>query len=107
MYSGYDSGIERDIDLLLKWRQTWPDKDADFVADSTTYHGNIGRIYRVDHDPMAGKWFWAVNAFGAEISRNIGALSGHADSLGKRRGRSNALGSRLSRGAAWMFLRCR
>lgn len=74
--------MENDIDLLLKWRQTWPEKDADYIAESTTYHGSIGRIYRIEenHGPMGGKWFWAFNAFGPEISRNIGQLTGHTDS---------------------------
>ncbi|MER8571287.1 hypothetical protein NKG99_07555 [Mesorhizobium sp. M1409] len=50
-----------DIELRLKWRQTWPDKEADFVAESSIRHGSVGRIYRFDHGPSAGQWFWAMN----------------------------------------------
>lgn len=64
------------LPLLLKWRQTWPDKEADYVADASNYNGSVGRIYLYEHGPQKGMWFWAMNAFGPEISRNVGKLSG-------------------------------
>ena len=68
------------IPLRLRWRQTWLDRENDFAAEATAYKGSVGRIYQHDHGPTAGKWFWAFNAFGDDISRNIGAVSGYADS---------------------------
>jgi hypothetical protein len=57
------------LPLRLHWRQTWPDKEADYVADADGYTGGVGRIYRYGHGPQQGLWFWAMNAHGPEISR--------------------------------------
>lgn len=74
-------GMEPEIELRLKWRQTWPNKDADYVAEHHGYDGPVGRIYKsVKPGSLESDWFWAMNAFGAEISRNISTLSGHAAS---------------------------
>ncbi|WP_311029372.1 hypothetical protein [Mesorhizobium koreense] len=54
------------LPLRLHWRQTWPDKDADYVADADGYTGGVGRIYRHDTGPQQGIWFWAINAHGPE-----------------------------------------
>lgn len=62
--------------LRLKWRQTWPDREADFVAEGNDYTGSIGRIYVYDSGPQEGNWFWAMNAHGPEISRNFDKLHG-------------------------------
>lgn len=62
--------------LRLNWRQTRPDRDADYIAETTNYPGNVGRIFRHDSGPDAGSWLWAMQADGHEISRNIGELHG-------------------------------
>lgn len=75
--SGYVSAMEdSEIDLKLRWRQTWDDHENDFAAYAPTYDGSVGRIYLHEDGPMQGKWFWAFQGFGPEISRNIGKLSG-------------------------------
>ncbi|HEV2505136.1 MAG TPA: hypothetical protein VGV39_18810 [Mesorhizobium sp.] len=60
--------------LRLNWRQA--DREADYVADADGYDGSVGRIYLRDAGPQQGLWFWAMNAHGSEISRNIGSLNG-------------------------------
>jgi hypothetical protein len=64
------------IPLRLRWAATWPDKDADFAAETPSYNGPVGRIYRHDTGFQAGNWFWSFQAFGDEISRNVGDTSG-------------------------------
>jgi hypothetical protein len=64
------------LPLRLHWRLTWPDKDADYVADADGYIGGVGRIYRHEHGPQKGGWFWAMNAHGPEISRAADKLHG-------------------------------
>ena len=63
------------LPLLLTWRQTWPDKEADYVAAASNYD-HVGRIYRHNGGPQDGMWFWSLTAFGPEISRNIGHCQG-------------------------------
>ncbi|CAM5517584.1 hypothetical protein ACHMW4_21540 [Mesorhizobium sp. UC22_110] len=60
--------------LRLNWRQA--DREADYVADADGYDGSVGRITLRDAGPQQGLWFWAMNAHGTEISRNIGSLDG-------------------------------
>lgn len=60
--------------LRLHWRQA--EREADYIADADGYDGSVGRIYLHDAGPQQGLWFWAMNAHGAEISRNIGSLNG-------------------------------
>lgn len=64
------------LPLRLKWRQTWPEREADYVAYADSYGDIVGRIYRHDSGEQAGNWFWSMTAFGLEISRNIGRLTG-------------------------------
>ena len=64
------------LPLRLHWRQMWPERDADYVAEADTYNDLVGRIYRHDDGAQAGMWFWSMTAFGHEISRNIGKLTG-------------------------------
>lgn len=64
------------LPLRLRWRQTWSDHDADYVANADGYNGGVGRIYLYDSGPQKGMWFWSMTAHGFEISRNIGNLSG-------------------------------
>lgn len=64
------------IILRLKWRQTWPEKESDFICEVTDYQGSVGRIYLFDTGPQQGSWFWAMQAHGDDVSRNIGKLSG-------------------------------
>lgn len=70
------------IPLRLKWHPTWPDKEADFTAETPTFNGHVGRIYFIPehHGPQAGNWFWSFLAFGDEISRNVGDTSGYEGS---------------------------
>lgn len=67
------------LPLRLKWLATWPDKEADFSALAVGYHDSVGRIYLYDSSPSK-TWFWAMNAHGPEVSRNVGALHGIAGS---------------------------
>jgi hypothetical protein len=64
------------LPLRLRWRQTWPDRDADYVADADGYTGGVGRIYRHQHGPQQGMWFWSLTAHGPEISRAADKLHG-------------------------------
>jgi hypothetical protein len=64
------------LPLRLKWRQSWPDREADYVAHADAYGDIVGRIYRHDSGEQTGKWFWSMTAFGYEISRNVGRLTG-------------------------------
>lgn len=64
------------IPLRLRWRQTWPERENDFVAETGDYQASIGRIYLYDSGPQQGLWFWAFQAFGDDVSRNIGKLTG-------------------------------
>ncbi len=70
--------MEHEIKLRLKWRQTWPDREQDFVASASGYDGPVGRIYE-QQKPGSGDihWFWAFQASAGEVSRNIGTTSGH------------------------------
>jgi hypothetical protein len=75
------SDDSENIVLRLKWRKTWEDREDDFVAQAPSYNGSVGRIYFVPehHGPKVESWYWAFQAFGDDISRNIGNLHGHAD----------------------------
>ena len=64
------------LTLRLRWRETWPDRSADYVAEAAGYTGTIGRISVYDAGPQQGMWFWAMNAHAPEISRNVGELHG-------------------------------
>jgi hypothetical protein len=64
------------LPLRLHWRETWPDRDADYVADADGYSGGVGRIYRHDAGPQQGMWFWSLTAHGPEISRAADKLHG-------------------------------
>jgi len=64
------------LPLCLNWRQSSPDSEADYVAETETYAGTVGRIYRRYGGPQAGLWIWAMQADGHEISRNVGELHG-------------------------------
>lgn len=63
-------------DLQFKWRKTWEDRENDFSG----FDGKrtIGRFY-LKFVPGGHKWFWAMQADGADIDRNAVALSGIAD----------------------------
>lgn len=77
--------MENDPDrivLRLKWRPTWPDKEADFAAEAPSYNGPVGRIYRHDTGLHAGNWLWAFQAFGDDIGHNVGNTSGFEPSAG-------------------------
>lgn len=68
---------DHEIELRLRWKHTWDDKENDFVAEVDGYAGSVGRIYRHDSGGyLKGNWFWAMNAHGPEISRNIEPLFG-------------------------------
>lgn len=46
------------IELRLKWRCTWPDREHDFTAE--TERGYSTRIYwRSTGSPETAGWFWA------------------------------------------------
>jgi len=71
------SGMEHEIELRLKWRHTWPDREQDFVAEAPGYSGSVCRIYEsLKAGSTATHWFWAMNAHGYEISR-AGRTSGY------------------------------
>lgn len=64
------------LPLRLRWRQTWPDHEADYVAETDNYVGSVGRIYLREDGPRKGVWLWAMQADGHDISRNFGELHG-------------------------------
>lgn len=70
--------MEPEIKLRLRWRQTWPDREQDFVAEAAGYQGSIGRIYeQLKAGTLDKHWFWSFQAYSGEVSRNIGATTGH------------------------------
>jgi hypothetical protein len=69
-----------DIELRLKWRHTWDDREDDFSAIAPSYSGCVGRIYLNSGGPTDGLWFWSLTASGSDISRNVGKLSGYESS---------------------------
>lgn len=67
---------DHEITLTLHWRHSWPDKDADYVAEAAGHDGTVGRIYESIVPGGTGThWFWAMNAHGAFVSR-AGKTSG-------------------------------
>lgn len=74
-----DAFADVSISLILKWQQTWADKEADYSAFSESYKGAVGRIYRFDAGPKQGQWFWSMVADGYDISR-AGVCSGYETS---------------------------
>lgn len=75
------SDDQESIPLRLRWRATWPDREADYSAEAPTYGDSIGRIYlHTTGGNLNGHWFWAFQAHGDEVSRNIGDTSGYEPS---------------------------
>lgn len=71
---------DHEIELKLRWRHTWEEKDNDFVAEAPGHPDTVGRIYESIKPGGTGThWFWAMNAHGPQVSRNIGKLSGYED----------------------------
>lgn len=64
------------LPLRLRWRQTQPNSEADYIAETDTYNGPVGRIFRHDSSPDKGAWLWAMQADSYEVSRNVGELHG-------------------------------
>lgn len=68
---------DHEIELKLRWRHTWEEKDNDFVAEAPGYPDTVGRIYESIVPGGTGThWFWSMNAHGAFISR-AGKNSGY------------------------------
>lgn len=68
---------DHEIELRLRWRHTWEDRESDFVAEAPGYDGPVGRIYESIQPGGTGThWFWAMNAHGDFISR-AGKNSGY------------------------------
>ena len=63
------------ISLRLKWKETWPDREADYAASAPS-EDHVGRIYLYNTGLQQGQWFWSLTAFGPEISRNAGNTTG-------------------------------
>jgi hypothetical protein len=65
------------IELKLKWKKTWEERENDFVASSPVFEASVGRIQLVEHGPQKNGWSWALTAAGEQIRREgIGALTG-------------------------------
>lgn len=68
---------DHEIELKLRWRHTWEEKDNDFVAEAPGYPDSVGRIYEsIIPGGTDTHWFWSMNAHGAFISR-AGKNSGY------------------------------
>lgn len=65
-----------EIELRLRWRQTWPDREAHYTAFALTMGGPIGCIYLVEAGVDQGAWAWAITADDYEVSRNCGPMNG-------------------------------
>jgi len=52
------------LPLRLHWRQTWPDREADYVAEAPGQSKSVGRIMLIDGGPQQGMWEWAMHGFG-------------------------------------------
>ena len=51
------------IELRLKWRQTWADRENDFVAKAPGFEGSVGRIFfQLGGINNPDRWFWTMNA---------------------------------------------
>ena len=66
--------------LRLRWRQTWPEREADYCAEADGLEQAVGRIYKHTSGPLVGVWFWSMTADGPDISRNAGESHGTAQS---------------------------
>lgn len=65
------------IELKLRWKKTWPDREQDFVAHAPNFEEPVGRIQLVEHGPQQNSWSWSLTAAGEHIRREgIGALTG-------------------------------
>lgn len=52
-----------EIELKLKWRKTWTDREDDFVAVGVPgVHGDIGRIHKHLGGPQGDRWGWEIHA---------------------------------------------
>ncbi|WP_281435957.1 hypothetical protein [Oricola nitratireducens] len=38
-------GNDADIELKLRWRRTWSERDNDFACAAPEHRGSVGRIY--------------------------------------------------------------
>ncbi|MBX3580856.1 MAG: hypothetical protein KF810_03030 [Rhizobiaceae bacterium] len=50
------------IELRLKWRRTWPDRENDFVGVDPISGKTIGRFHVSSAGNDAGKWIWLYQA---------------------------------------------
>lgn len=65
------------IELKLKWKKTWEERENDYVARSPVFEASVGRIQLVEHGPQNNGWSWSLTAAGEHIRREgIGALTG-------------------------------
>lgn len=65
------------IELKLKWKKTWPDRENDFVGHTPNFDHPVGRIQLIEHGPQQNSWSWSLTAPGEYVRREgIGALTG-------------------------------
>jgi len=65
------------IELRLRWKKTWPDRENDFVGHAPNFEASVGRIQLVEHGPQQNSWSWSLTAAGEHVRReDIGALTG-------------------------------
>lgn len=53
---------EPKIELRLKWRKTWPDREQDFVGLDELSGTKVGRIYVSVAGDTTGSWLWHYQA---------------------------------------------
>lgn len=51
-------GTRKVTDLRYRWKKTWPDAEDDFVGIDGEMR--FARIYKNQHGPQAGTWFWSM-----------------------------------------------
>lgn len=65
------------IELKLRWKKTWPDRENDFVGHAPNFEASVGRIQLAEHGPQQNSWSWSLTAAGEHVRREgIGALTG-------------------------------
>ncbi|MGF6174718.1 hypothetical protein ABIE33_003026 [Ensifer sp. 4252] len=83
-----------------RWVLTWPgEAEHDFIG----FDGDqlVGRIYRVDHSPLNGRWKWQVGRIPG-VRENVMPHSGWADTARQAAAKTEQnFGQTMERNAAY------
>ncbi|MEO3389014.1 hypothetical protein [Mesorhizobium sp. CAU 1741] len=65
-----------EIELRLRWRQTWPDKEAHYTAYALGFDAAVGYIFLIEAGDDQREWLRSMTADDYEIARNCGPTNG-------------------------------